>query len=166
MSLLTWLPSKRKAAPQMTGLHQALEEVVAAGKDDVGTIADANSQMPVFGSNNAFMTPNEEAKLDAFARIKASQITFYPYDRGQCFDKGECAILAFVNLPGACAHYCWSTATRSWDFVQIPHMCTEQRCAERMGYRSVEQMRKHLFDMFDGYLVSSGWEQGDEGGSQ
>lgn len=101
-------------------------------------------------------TLEQMAKLDAHVREKASQITFYPYDRGQCFDKNTLAVMAFVNVPGACAHYCWTSATKAWEFVQLPHMSTEQRCAERMGYMTIARMRKHLVDLFDKWLVKSG----------
>lgn len=100
-------------------------------------------------------TPKQVAALDAKIRERAHQITFYPYDRGQCFDKNTAAVMAFVNLPGACAHYCWTTATRAWEFVQLPHMSTEQRCAERMGYMTIPKMRKHLLALFDKWLVKN-----------
>ncbi len=101
----------------------------------------------------------EQSKLDAlqaYAQRHASQITFYPYDRGQCYDKNAQAVMAIVNAPGACAHYCWSTATKTWEFVQLPHMSTEQRCAERMGYMTIAKMRSKLFAMLDEWLAASG----------
>lgn len=89
------------------------------------------------------------------------QITFYVYDRGQCFDKGEEAILAMVNLNGCAAHYMCKRSTQTWDFVQLPHLSTEQRAAERMGYRSIAAMREHLLVLFGNYLVSIGWAKGE-----
>lgn len=96
--------------------------------------------------------PAQEQRI----RQRGSQITFYPYDRGQCYDKTTQAVMAFVNVPGAAAHYAWSSQTRVWEFVQLPHMSSEQRCAERMGYGSVDKMRRELFKLFDGWLGKDG----------
>lgn len=96
-----------------------------------------------------------EEKLDAHVRAKAGQVTFYPYDRGQCFDKGERAVMAIVNWPGAAAHYMWSTNEATWQFVDMPHLSTEQRCAERMGYGSIAKMHADLFVKFDEWLLQN-----------
>ncbi len=122
-----------------------------------------NDQHPILVQPQApstELTPDQKAKqsieYDKHVRQRASQITFYPYDRGQCYDKRTQAVMAFVNVPGAAAHYAWSSQTRVWAFVQLPHMSSEQRCAERMGYGSVDKMRRELFKLFDGWLGKNG----------
>jgi len=100
----------------------------------------------------------EAAALAEHESLKSKgQITFYPYDRGQCYNKGSRAIMAFVNLPGACAHYIFVEDVGKWEFVQFPHMSTEKRCAERSGYRNVEEFRSYLFSFFNSYLIKSGF---------
>lgn len=101
----------------------------------------------------------EEIEAAALAEHESmrskGQITFYPYDRGQCYNKGSRAIMAFVNLPGSCAHYIFVEDVGEWEFVQFPHMSTEKRCAERSGYRSVEELRAYLFPFFSSYIVKN-----------
>ncbi|MFZ7095490.1 hypothetical protein ACOPJQ_08635 [Luteimonas dalianensis] len=89
------------------------------------------------------------------------QITFYVYDRGQCYVKGEEAILAMVNLNGCAAHYMCKRNDQAWAFVQLPHLNTEQRAADRMGYPSIARMHDHLFALFGEYLLSIGWAKGE-----
>lgn len=101
----------------------------------------------------------EEIEAAALAEHESmrskGQITFYPYDRGQCYNKGCRAIMAFVNLPGSCAHYIFVEDIGEWEFVQFPHMSTEKRCAERSGYRSVEELRVSLFSFFNSYIIKN-----------
>lgn len=85
------------------------------------------------------------------------QIKFYLYDRGQCFNKGEEAVLAMVNMNGCAAHYMINSSDRTWAFVQLPHLNTEQRACDRMGYRNIDAMHEHLFELFERHLVSIGW---------
>lgn len=96
-----------------------------------------------------------DEQADAHLRAHAGQVTFYPYDRGQCYDKGERAVMAIVNWPGAAAHYMWSTNEATWQFVDMPHLSTEQRCAERMGYGSIAKMHADLFVKFDEWLLQN-----------
>lgn len=96
-----------------------------------------------------------DEQADAHLRARAGQVTFYPYDRGQCFDKDNKAVMALVNWPGAAAHYMWSTNEPAWQFVDMPHLSTEQRCCERMGYGSIAKMHADLFVKFDEWLLQN-----------
>lgn len=63
--------------------------------------------------------------------------------------------MAFVNLPGSFAHYIFVEDVGRWEFVQFPHMSTEKRCAERSGYKNVEELRAYLFPFFSSYIIKS-----------
>lgn len=104
------------------------------------------------------LTPDQQEQLDAHMRKNAFQITCHPYDRGQCSDNAEKAVLALVNAPGASAQYIWTTKTRQWEFVPMPHMSTEQRCSERMGYMSIPKLRKALFEQMDHWLDNNDFD--------
>lgn len=87
----------------------------------------------------------------------AGQIQFYIYDRGQGFNKGEEVVMAMVNLKGSAAHYVISSCDKTWQFFQLPHLCTEKRASERMGYASIAAMHEHLFGLFNQHLDTIGW---------
>lgn len=99
--------------------------------------------------------------LDALREMKrdAGQITFYIYDRGQCFSKGAEAVLAMVNMNGCAAHYMINSQDNTWEFFQMPHLNTEKRACFRMGYASTHAMHEHLFSLFDQHLEKIGWNE-------
>jgi hypothetical protein len=84
------------------------------------------------------------------------QVNFLYYNQGQAFAKGDTAILAIVNLNGTAAHYMATNSERQWRFFQMPHLNTEKRAMERMGFPTMEAMHKKLFEFFDKEL---GWNR-------
>src|SRR5690606_30441255 len=105
---------------------------------------------PMLDALSRAMRPRKPNPLEAWKAPKLpgdrqGQVHFYIYDRGQCFDKGEEAILAMVNLNGCAAHYMTKRSNQAWTFVALPHLSTEKRCCERMGYRNLAHMHEHLF---------------------
>lgn len=87
----------------------------------------------------------------------AGQIQFYIYDRGQGFNKDEEVVMAQVNNRGSAAHYVFSSRDKTWRFFQLPHLCTEKRASERMGFASIAAMHEHLFGLFNQHLETIGW---------
>lgn len=100
---------------------------------------------------------NSVHKAAELAPDAAGQIQFYIYDRGQCFNEAEEAVMAMVNWNGCAAHYLISSREKVWQFFQMPHLCNENRASKRMGYASIDAMHEDLFGQFNQYLVTIGW---------
>lgn len=89
-------------------------------------------------------------------RREMVQLYFLVYDRGQCKDADDKAVLAIVNGPGVGAHYIYLQSTKQWQFVQLPSMGDENHVATLLGFPTIGRLQAFLEPQLGQYLKSVG----------